>query len=170
MKIKGYIGLGIAMVPFVFMGCGLPHSSDAHGVDHTDTTDHGHELDAYGGPVDPVVSYTLAGLTARGAAVYKRVCIHCHQENGEGIREAYPPLASSDFLMADRKRPIEILLKCLKGEITVNGNIFNSEMPAVTGSDLSIAAVLTYVRNQFNGAADSIGASEVKSARSGLGL
>jgi nitrite reductase (NO-forming) len=158
------------MGTILFSGCGLPMFSDSHAGDHTDTSAHGHNLDDYGGPIDPAVSLTKAGLMARGMAIYKEVCIHCHQENGEGMPGFYPPIASSDYLMADRKRPVGILLKGLKGEITVNGTLYNSEMPAVTGSDLSIAAVLTYVRNQFNGATDSMSIEEVKQARKDLGL
>lgn len=72
--------------------------------------------------------------------------------------------------MAHRKRPVGILLKGLKGEITVNGELYNSGMPAVTGSDLSVAAVLTYVRNQFNGATDSMTVEEGRLAREEIGL
>jgi mono/diheme cytochrome c family protein len=158
----------LLLIPALFpMGC---IHSESHGENHTDTADHAHDLDVYGGPIDPTASRTKAALVARGQAIYEGVCIHCHGEGGAGMPGFYPPLANSDYLMADRKRPVGILLRGLKGAITVNGETYDSEMPAVKGSDLSIAAVLTYVRNQFNGATDSMTVDEVKQARKELGL
>jgi nitrite reductase (NO-forming) len=167
MAIRLFLVAGLFTLAILSSGCAL---SESHGDNHTDTADHAHDLDDYGGPIDPVASETMVALVARGKAIYEGVCIHCHQEDGVGMAGIYPPLANSDYLMADRIRPVGILLEGLKGEITVNGEIYNSEMPAVKGSDLSIAAVLTYVRNQFNGATDSISVDQVKQARKELGL
>lgn len=166
-KYFGLSGLLLAAAGFA-SGCSVYES---HGDDsHTDTSDHAHGLDSIGGPANAADAKTKAALVVRGKAIYEGVCIHCHQEGGVGLTGFYPPLANSDFLMADRKRPVGVLLKGLKGPITVNGETYDSEMPAVEGSDLSIAAVLTYVRNQFNGATDSMTVDEVKQARKELGL
>jgi mono/diheme cytochrome c family protein len=50
--------------------------------------------------------FDLAGSVSRGKEVYTSYCISCHQEKGEGIEDVYPPLAKSDYLMADKKRAI----------------------------------------------------------------
>ena len=58
---------------------------------------------------------------AQGKNVYESNCLACHQANGEGIPNAFPPLAKSDFLNADHNRAIDILLHGRSGPITVNG-------------------------------------------------
>lgn len=154
--------LPIAMLP---TGCML----GSHDGEHSKYAPSGYNLNTWGGPVVPGQVQTRVMLMERGEAIYEQVCIHCHQPKGVGFGEV-PPLAESDYLMDDRIRPVGILLKGLKDTIVVNGQTYNAEMPALTGSDLSVAAILTYVRNQFNGAADSIGVGEVTAARKALGL
>jgi nitrite reductase (NO-forming) len=41
--------------------------------------------------------------------------------NGEGISGTFPPLAKSDYLMADSSRAIRVALYGQSDEITVNG-------------------------------------------------
>lgn len=87
----------------------------------------------------------------RGKQVYLDNCSVCHQPTGEGVPNVFPPLAKSDFLMADEARAISIVLKGLHGPITVNGKTYNSEMPpfGATLSEDEVADVITYVRNAW---------------------
>ncbi len=82
---------------------------------------------------------------AKGKEVYTKTCMACHQESGAGLPNAFPPLAGSDFLNADVNRAIGVVLHGKTGEITVNGNKFNSAMPAQTLNDDEVASVLSYV-------------------------
>ena len=84
-----------------------------------------------------------------GERIYTANCVACHQADGEGIPVAFPPLAGSDFLNADRDRAISALVNGLDGVITVNGDTFNGVMPAVRLSDEDVANVLTYVYSQW---------------------
>ncbi len=97
----------------------------------------------------PKTNKTLAQKIESGKQIYTKTCFACHQANGEGIANAFPPLASSDFLNADVKRAIGIVLHGKTGEITVNGNKYNSIMTKQTLSDEEIAEVLTYVYNSW---------------------
>ena len=97
-----------------------------------------------------------------GAIVYTTNCMACHQQNGEGIAGAFPPLAKSDYLMADKARSIKIIKHGLDGAITVNGKSFASVMPALGLSDEDIASVLTYVRNSFGNKGAPVTVDEVK--------
>ncbi len=81
----------------------------------------------------------------RGQNVYTANCVACHQANGQGIPAAFPPLAGSDYLNSDKSRAISTVLHGRNGEITVNGNKFNSVMPVLALNDEDIANVLTYV-------------------------
>ena len=108
---------------------------------------------------------TLAQRMQAGERVYQQVCTACHQATGQGIAKAFPPLAKSDYLMADKMRSIDVLLHGLEGPVTVNGELFNSVMPAVTLSDEEIANVLTYVRNSWGNEGEAVTPAEVKARR-----
>src|SRR5690606_25382886 len=47
---------------------------------------------------------SLAEQLEFGKRVYGQTCIACHQAEGQGIANAFPPLAKSDFLNADVDR------------------------------------------------------------------
>lgn len=100
-----------------------------------------------------------------GQIVYKANCAACHQMNGEGIANAFPPLAKADYLMEDKKRSIHVVKYGLEGPITVNGKSYNSVMPALGLSDEDIASVLTYVRNSFGNKGDAVTPAEVRSVK-----
>ena len=85
-----------------------------------------------------------------GEIVFQTYCQACHQATGQGLPGAFPPLAKSDYLLADPKRGIFAVLKGVTGEITVNGQKFNSVMPHLNYlSDQQIADALSYVLNSW---------------------
>jgi nitrite reductase (NO-forming) len=86
----------------------------------------------------------------RGENVFTANCVACHQANGQGIPAAFPPLAGSDFLNADKTRAIKTIIHGLTGEVTVNGQKFNSVMPALALNDEDVANVLTYVYSAWD--------------------
>ncbi|GAB1444916.1 hypothetical protein MASR2M41_05620 [Flammeovirgaceae bacterium] len=57
----------------------------------------------------------------RGKEIFIGNCITCHMQNGEGIEGVYPPLAKSDYLMADKIRRIKQVLEGASGPMVVNG-------------------------------------------------
>ena len=89
--------------------------------------------------------------SARGREIYLGLCFACHLPDGTGLAGVFPPLAGSDFLLADRDRAIRIVLKGLIGPVTVNGVTFNSAMPPLetTLAEQQIADVLTYVTGEW---------------------
>ena len=100
-----------------------------------------------------------------GKAVYTKVCAACHQ-SGEGLPNAFPPLAKSDYLNADVNRAIKTVIKGLTGKVTVNGKVFNSAMPAqATLSDKEIADVLTYVYASWGNSKKKVTPAMVKAQR-----
>lgn len=84
-----------------------------------------------------------------GKKLYDNKCAACHRENGQGITNAFPPLAQSDFLNANPSKSIEAVIKGLSGEINVNGVTYNSVMSPITATDQEVAEVLTYVYSQW---------------------
>ncbi len=102
-----------------------------------------------------------------GKTVYTQSCAACHGADAKGIPGAFPPLAKSDFLMANKTRAIDTVAHGLSGEVTVNGEKFNSVMPALGLSDEDIANVLTYVMNDFGNKGPAVTPAEVKKVRDG---
>ena len=94
-------------------------------------------------------AFTKDERIAAGEIVYKKSCMACHQTHGKGVANAFPPLANADYLNADVDRAIEVVLHGLSGEIKVNGETINSQMPRQNLTDTEVANVLTYVYNQW---------------------
>lgn len=115
-------------------------------------------------PAEPT-NLTDEERISHGQRTYTQICAACHQMNGQGIPGAFPPLANSDYLMADKARSIDTVIKGLEGKITVNGVEFNGVMPAVALSDNEVANVLSFVRNSFGNKGDAVKPEEVKARR-----
>ncbi|MCX6951152.1 MAG: cytochrome c, partial [Verrucomicrobia bacterium] len=69
-----------------------------------------------------------------GASLFLVNCAACHQPTGEGLRGIFPPLAKSDYLLADKERSIRIALQGTSGPLTVNGVEYQGVMPAPAAS------------------------------------
>ncbi|HEX2866634.1 MAG TPA: copper-containing nitrite reductase [Ignavibacteriales bacterium] len=130
------------------------------------TTPSGNEPTATGTQVTTAAPADMKSLMAMGQQVFTQNCISCHQANGQGIPNVFPPLAGSDFLMANKERSIGIAMHGLTGPVTINGKQYNNTMPNLNLSDQQIAAVLTYVRNSFGNKGDAVSVEEVKKVRS----
>lgn len=86
----------------------------------------------------------------RGKEVYELFCQNCHMEDGMGTPDINPPVAKTDYIKRPAKTLIDIILQGQSGEIEVNGNKYNSIMPAQDYlTDIQIADVLNYVRNSW---------------------
>ena len=101
----------------------------------------------------------------RGQRVFNNICAACHQPSGVGIPGAFPPLAGSDYLNADKKRAISVAMNGLSGPVKVNGKEYNSVMPALNLSDEDVANVLTYVYSQWGNAGHEVTPAEVAALR-----
>lgn len=114
----------------------------------------------------------IAGLTkdiqiAKGKGVFMQTCFVCHQLNGEGIPGQIPPLAKSDYMLADKMRAVRNILFGQTGEVTVNGKTYNGTMiPLNYLNDEDVANVVTYVMNSFGNSGDAVKPEEVRRIRS----
>jgi nitrite reductase (NO-forming) len=106
----------------------------------------------------------------KGKRVYLQACAMCHQMDGKGLPQVFPPLANSDYLMADKTRSIEVVLRGLSGPVTVNGHVYNGVMPPqVQLSDDQVANVLTFIRNSWGNQGDAVSEEEVNVVRQDQG-
>jgi nitrite reductase (NO-forming) len=109
--------------------------------------------------------FDLKASMDRGKEIYQAQCLTCHQEGGEGLEDVYPPLAKSDYLMADKKRSIVQIIKGASGPMKVNGKEYNTEMLALDLNDKEVSDVLNYVRNNWGNKGPAVTPEDVKLAR-----
>ncbi len=102
---------------------------------------------------------------SRGRDLYLKNCFACHQMRGQGIPGVFPPLAGSDYLLADIDRAIRIVCEGLNGEITVNARRYAGVMPPAILQDEEVASVLNYVLRNWGNAGPEVTSEQVKKVR-----
>jgi len=109
-------------------------------------------------------------MVALGKKQFQAVCITCHQATGLGQPGVYPPLAGSEWVNGPADRVIRIVLYGLKGAVHIDGKEFNAAAMPVFGqvagsgynwSDEKIAAVLTYVRQEWGNKGSAVATEDV---------
>lgn len=105
-------------------------------------------------------------LAQQGKSVYGQ-CVGCHGGTGAGVPGQFPPLAHSSFVVKGEKRLIAILLKGITGPLNVDGKQFNNAMPAWEAalSDKKIAAVASFIRQEWGNKAGEISEAKVAAAK-----
>lgn len=106
-----------------------------------------------------------------GKRVYSQNCAVCHQANGEGVAGQFPPLAGSEWVLSQDwhgdNHIVKIVLNGFQGVVTVKGKQYNNVM-APWGKvlkDDQIAAVITYIRNEWGNQAPPVPAEFVAKIR-----
>jgi len=109
---------------------------------------------------------SLSTTNDDGKIIYNNQCLSCHQHDGSGVPNMYPPLQKSDWVNGDKNKLINVVLKGLQGEIEVNGEYYNQAMPKHDSlTDIQVAQVLTYIRKNFGNNSSAIKPAEVKKLR-----
>ncbi|PZP28874.1 MAG: nitrite reductase, copper-containing [Roseateles depolymerans] len=109
---------------------------------------------------------TVEEQVRAGEALFAGTCSVCHQANGAGLPGVFPPLAKSDFLGADTKRAISVVLHGLTGKVKVNGQDYNSVMPPMNQlNDDEVANILTYVLNAWDNPGGRVTTDDVRKVR-----
>lgn len=101
-----------------------------------------------------------------GEKIYSTYCVACHQQNGKGDGNRFPPLDGSEWVTGDKSRLVKTVLKGLTGQVTVKEKKYNDVMPAYEFlSDSDLSALLTYVRKNFGNGAGPVTIEDVSKAR-----
>ncbi len=105
-----------------------------------------------------------------GKKSYEQVCATCHQATGLGVEGIYPPLAGSEWVQGTPEHVIRIVVYGLKGQVQVKGKTFGAAaMPRIgkvsesgyNWSDERIAAVLSYIRQEWGNKGSAITPEQV---------
>mgnify|MGYP002381678975 CR=1 FL=1 len=106
-------------------------------------------------------------LMAKGKEVYDKQCVSCHQANGQGIPNAFPALAGSPLCNSEWQTKDGKLIKDSHVDRVLHGKA-NTAMQAFknTLSDVELAAVITFERNNFgNTMGDMVQPAQIKALR-----
>jgi mono/diheme cytochrome c family protein len=121
-------------------------------------------LGTYLGPNPPAPAETKvasADETVDGVEVFNNTCIACHQEQGEGKKGEFPPLAGNPDVFLAHDFPVVVAMNGIEGKIEVNGEKFDNIMPPFDFlSDAEIAAVVNYVRSSWGN--DKLAPQDIK--------
>jgi mono/diheme cytochrome c family protein len=110
-------------------------------------------------------------VLAQGRNVYLSICANCHGNNGKGLKRFAPPLVSSEWVLGNPEILTRILLHGMEGPLTVNGKVYDTPeilpvMPAFNSTPQSeLAAVMTYIRQEWGNKANPIESSMVGGLR-----
>lgn len=107
---------------------------------------------------------------AEGRKLFAKNCTQCHQQDGQGIPGVYPPLVASEWVLGEKARIGKLLLAGMSGTVTVNGKQYTGQMPTFAHwKDRNIAAVLTYIRQEWGNDADEVPAELITQLREEVG-
>jgi len=103
---------------------------------------------------------------AAGKQLFNGTCSVCHQANGEGLANVFPPLAKSDYIAGDPERLVEAILHGVSGKVTVNGAEYNSVMPPMNQlTDDEVANISTFVLNSWGNPGGQISKEQAATVR-----
>src|SRR5579884_4149505 len=111
---------------------------------------------------------TNAAAIAAGQKIYTASCSSCHGATGAGVPGTFPPLAHNPAVTAaDPKEIIHIVAYGRSGPLQVNGQTFNGQMPAWSGtlSNADIANVITFIRNSWGNSASAVSEAQVAAVK-----
>ncbi|MEN8119123.1 MAG: cytochrome c [Bacteroidota bacterium] len=162
MKKLKFLSLSVATVFIlgVFVACG-------GGQDAEDTNDQ--DTDQTEEAVDETTTEEATADFSDGEQIYKDNCMVCHQENGLGVEGTFPPLANSDYLLADKKRAILQTLQGAKEPITINGIEYpGNVMTIVDLEEQQTIDVVNYILNSWGNNGGTVNLDDVKAAKEAM--
>ena len=103
----------------------------------------------------------------RGKKIYETRCLACHQSDGGGVPNMNAPLdGSSNVVGNDIARLVKIIRNGFNERIALDGYYYSNAMTANPDlKDADIAAVLSYVRNNWSNKASNITIAQVQQAK-----
>ena len=108
---------------------------------------------------------------ALGRKFYLTSCAGCHGNDGEGLNRFAPPLKGSEWVLGDEKRLSLIVLHGIEGPLEVGGKRYGEPdiLPVMPGQftldNNTIAAILTYIRNEWGNSAGAVSGNTVGRVR-----
>jgi len=106
---------------------------------------------------EPGKQWSMEDLHAQGSKVFAANCVACHQATGMGVPGTFPALVGSKVVTGPKEEQIKVVL---------NGRPGTAMAPFKHLSDVEIASVITYTRNNWaNKTGDMVTPADVKALR-----
>ena len=108
---------------------------------------------------------------ALGRKFYLSSCSGCHGNDGGGLNRFAPPLRKSEWVLGDENRLALIVLHGIEGPLEVAGKRYAEPdiLPVMPGhstlDDGTLAAILTYIRNEWGNQAGAVSRRTVGKVR-----
>ena len=102
-----------------------------------------------------------------GRVIYANRCTTCHQFEGAGIPDVFPPLKGSERVGGPPDNLVRVILNGLQGPLEVAGRNYDSVMPPMASqmTDDEIAAVVNYIQTYFGETSATTTAADVARIR-----
>ena len=102
-----------------------------------------------------------------GAAVFKDSCAACHKDGGMGEANLFPRLAGSALVQSDDPTTLTHMVLFGSRAVATSAKPTGPAMPAFDWrlDNAQVAAVLTYIRNNWGNAASAISSGDVAKQR-----
>jgi cytochrome c oxidase cbb3-type subunit 2 len=116
----------------------------------------------------PPAQPSPASAPNRGKDLYISQCSACHQVNGEGLPDVFPPLKGSGVVNKDdAAKHIHVVLYGMQGG-RAGGVVYAAAMPpfAATLSDAEVADIIDYERSSWGNHGRPVTAAQVAAERS----
>lgn len=102
--------------------------------------------------------------------LYMKACIECHQADGKGVKDTFPPSVGSEWVKGHSDTILRSVLGGLSGPFEIDGQKFNGVMPGhahVSDEEIAnIANIVNFVRFAFGGVKEEpISHAQVKALR-----
>lgn len=115
--------------------------------------------------ITPLDAAQLAAFE-KGRTVYSSLCGGCHQPHGYGLEGLAPPLVDSEWVLGSPDVAARIVMHGLNGPVKVGNRTWDLAMPPMLQlTDEDIAAVLTYVRREWEHTASPVAPGYVRDVR-----
>jgi mono/diheme cytochrome c family protein len=111
-----------------------------------------------------------ANVMHAGSAIYKDSCAACHKDSGQGEANLFPRLAGSALVQSDDPTTLARVVLHGTRAVATAGAPTGPAMPAFDWrlDDAQVAAVLTYIRNNWGNAAEAVSATAIANQRASL--
>ena len=86
----------------------------------------------------------------QGKILYTNFCENCHMADGSGLKALIPPLAGADYLSLNGAAIPCIIRSGIKGEMTVNGTTYKTEMAGIERlTEFEITNIINYIHTSW---------------------
>ena len=107
--------------------------------------------------------YCQNNIYAQGERIYNTYCANCHGDDGNGLKNLYPPLNNSDYYKDHQDKVACIVLNGFEDEIKVNGKDYMMPMAGFSNlTDIDLTNLINYINNAWDNNLPEVTVPQVK--------